>query len=86
VQDYKKFTAPFVAFGANAITAYILADFIPHYLSKISGDAKGNPFYHAFFISFLSPVNASLASAIFIVLVIWLVMWILYKRKIIIKV
>lgn len=86
VQGYKKFTPPLVAFGANAITAYILADFIPHYLSMIRGNAKGDPFYHSFFRSFLSPINASLASAIFIVLIIWGVMWILYKRKIIIKV
>src|ERR1700744_2204543 len=41
VQGYKRFTPFFVAFGANAITAYILADFIPHYLSMIRGDAKG---------------------------------------------
>ena len=38
VQGYKRFTPFFVAFGANAITAYILADFIPHYLSMIRGD------------------------------------------------
>jgi predicted acyltransferase len=86
VQGHKKFTAPIVAFGANAITAYILADIIPHYLSMIRGDAKRNPFYHTFFMSFLSPVNASLANAIFIVLAIWIVMWVLYLRKIIIKV
>ena len=86
VQGHKKYTAPIVAFGANAITAYILADFIPHYLGMIRGDKVGNPFYHAFFISFLSPINASLASAVFIVLSIWIVMWVLYKRKIIIKV
>ncbi|MDB5135247.1 MAG: hypothetical protein JWP37_1850, partial [Mucilaginibacter sp.] len=86
VQGHKKFTAPIVAFGANAITAYILADFIPHYLGLIKEDAKGNPFYHAFFMSYFSPVNASLASAIFIVLSIWVVMWALYKGRIIIKV
>ncbi|MGZ3749792.1 MAG: acyltransferase family protein [Mucilaginibacter sp.] len=86
VQGYKKFTPPLVAFGANAITAYILADFIPHYLGMIKGNVKGDPFYHAFFTTYFSPVNASLASAIFIVLVIWVVMWILYLRKIIIKV
>ncbi|MFI5160714.1 MAG: acyltransferase family protein [Sphingobacteriales bacterium] len=86
VQGYKRFTPFFVAFGANAITAYILADFIPHYLSMIRGDAKGNPFYHAFFTSFLSPINASLASAVFIVFAVWIVMWILYRFKIFIKV
>ncbi len=86
VQGYKRFTPPFVAFGANAITAYVLADFIPHYLGMIKGDAKGNAFYHAFFTTFLSPINASLASAIFMVFAVWVVMWILYIRKIIIKI
>ncbi|HTI57627.1 DUF5009 domain-containing protein [Mucilaginibacter sp.] len=86
VQGYKRFTWFFVVFGANAITAYVMADFVPHYLSMIRGDAKGNPFYHAFFLNFLSPVNASLASAVFIVLAVWVVMWVLYIRKIFIKI
>ncbi|MDB5154938.1 MAG: hypothetical protein JWR54_3689 [Mucilaginibacter sp.] len=84
VQGYKKFTPPLVAFGANAITAYILADFIPHYIGMIK--IHGQSIYQASFAPYFSPVNASLVSAIFIVLVIWVVMWILYKRKIIIKV
>ncbi|MBS1500929.1 MAG: DUF5009 domain-containing protein [Bacteroidetes bacterium] len=86
VQGRKKYTWFFVVFGANAITAYVMADFVPHYLGMIRGDAKGNPFYHAFFLNFLSPVNASLASAIFIVLAVWMVMWVLYRFKIFIKV
>jgi predicted acyltransferase len=84
VRGHKKFTSIFVAFGANAITAYILADFIPHYMGMIK--IGGKLIYNVFFSPYLSPVNASLAYAILVVLVIWIVMWVLYKRKIIIKV
>ena len=84
VRGHKKFTPFFVAFGANAITAYILADFIPHYLGKVS--IGGRSLYGLLFAPYFSPINASLASAIFTVFCVWIVMWILYKRKIIIKV
>jgi predicted acyltransferase len=84
VQGYKRFTSFFVPFGANAITAYVMADFIPFFLGKIKIGNGG--IYQAFFMPYLSPVNASLASAIFTVLVIWVIMWILYRFKIIIKV
>jgi len=84
VCGHKKFTSIFVAFGANAITAYILADFIPHYMGMIKiGDKR---IYDVFFSPYFSPVNASLASALFTVFCVWIVMWVLYIRKIIIKV
>lgn len=84
VRGHKKFTPPIVAFGANAITAYILADFIPHYVGKIR--LGGKSLYDILFAPYFSPINASLASAIFTVFCIWIIMWVLYKRKIIIKV
>jgi predicted acyltransferase len=84
VQGHKRFTPPIVAFGANAITAYILADFIPHYMGMIR--IGGKPMYSVLFAPYFSPINASLAYAIFVVLAIWVVMWILYLRKIIIKI
>ena len=84
VRGHKQFTPPFVAFGANAITAYILSDFIPHFVGKIK--IGGKSLYDLLFAPYFSPINASLASAIFTVFCIWIIMWILYKRKIIIKV
>lgn len=84
VQGNKRFAAPFVAFGVNAITAYILSNYIPHYLNKIRID--GQSIYQLFFAPYFSPFNASLASAIVLVLLIWVLMRILYLRKIIIKV
>jgi len=84
VKGYKKFTILFVPFGANAITAYVLSDFIPHYMNKIRiGDSS---IYQLVFAPHFSPFNASLASALALVLLIWVLMWILYLRKIIIKV
>ncbi len=84
VKGYKRFTPPFVAFGANAITAYILSDFVPHYLNKIT--IGGSSIYQLIFASHFSPFNASVIYAGVLVLLIWLLMWILYIRKIIIKV
>jgi predicted acyltransferase len=84
VQGYKRFTYFFVPFGANAITAYVLSNIIPHYVGMIKiGNAS---IYQKFFVPYFSPVNASLASAVFFVLIIWVLMWILYRRRIIIKV
>lgn len=84
VQGHKRFTYPFVVFGANAITAYVLSGFIPHYMDMIHFGGKS--IYQTFFVPYFSPVNASLASAIFTVAVLWLVMWVFYVRKIFIKI
>jgi predicted acyltransferase len=84
VQGYKRFTGFFLPFGANAITAYVLSDFIPHYVNKIK--IGGSSFYQILFEPWFSPINASLVAAIAMTLVIWVLMWILYIRKIFIKV
>lgn len=84
VQGYKRGVGFFVPFGANAITAYVLSDFVPHYYNKIT--IGGKSIYELVFVPNFSPLNASLASAIVMVLLLWVLMWILYIRKIIIKV
>lgn len=84
VQGYKRFTSFFVVFGANAITAYVMADFVPHYLGLVKIGHRS--IYELFFQPYFSPENASLVSAIFTVLAVWIVMWVLYIRKIFIKI
>jgi predicted acyltransferase len=84
VQGHKRFTYPFVVFGANAITAYVLSGFIPHYMGMIK--IGGASIYQTLFVPYFSPVNASLASAIFTVAILWLVMWLFYIKKIFIKI
>jgi len=84
IQMHGKYFKFFLPFGANAITAYVLSDFVPHYINKIKlGDSS---LYQIFFASQLPPYNASLASAIVMTLLIWVLVWILYIRKIFIKV
>jgi predicted acyltransferase len=84
VQGYKKYVSFFIPFGINAITAYVLSDFIPHYINKIR--IGGASVYQVVFEPYLSSFNASLVSAVMMTLLIWVLMRILYIRKIIIKV
>jgi predicted acyltransferase len=92
IKGYRKLIPPFVAFGRNAITTYILADLIPMGLSAITFTSDGKKtnlwsyLYNHLFVPYLSPVNASLAGGILMVLIIFLPIWILYVKKITIKV
>jgi predicted acyltransferase len=77
VQQHKWFTPPFVAFGRNAITAFVLSGAIP----KMFGGVPAS-----WFSPVLSPDNASLAAAITFVLLMFIPIWIMYKRNIIVKI
>jgi len=94
--DVKKITwwiKPFQVYGMNAITVFFLSGITGRilYLIKITDDA-GNKIsiseflFNNYFLSWLEPINASLLWAIVYVLI-WLgLMWILYAKKIFIKV
>ncbi|GAB4149657.1 MAG: lpg1661 family Dot/Icm T4SS effector [Ignavibacteriales bacterium] len=94
--DVKKVTwwiKPFHVYGMNAITVFFLSGIVGRimYMVKWTGD-DGNIvtiksyLFDNFFLSWLEPINASLAWAIVYILV-WLgLMWILYAKKIFIKV
>lgn len=93
IKGYRRWAKPFEIFGVNAIALYIGAALMADSLGliKVTGaDGSriplGSWIYENLFASWASPVNASLAFAIVFVLV-WLgLMWILYRRKIFIKV
>lgn len=92
VNNYKRATPFFVTFGMNSITAYILADIVPGIMGAIKMTYNSQPtnlygyLYQTVFVPFFTPVNASLAAGIALVLLIWLIMYPLYKYNIIIKV
>jgi predicted acyltransferase len=92
VKGHKKLIPPFLAFGRNAIAAYVLADVIPSLLSVIPASYHGQKsnvwswMYFTFFTPYLSPINASLASAILTVIIIFIPVWILYIKKITVKI
>jgi len=93
IKGYRRWAKPFEIFGVNAIALYVGAGIMADLLGliKVSGAdgtkvSLGSWIYSNLFASWASPVNASLAFAIAFVLV-WLgLMWILYRRKIFIKV
>lgn len=93
INGYRRWTKPFEIFGVNAIALYVVADLIAVLLELIKvsrpDGAKisfGSWIFENLFASWASPVNASLAFAFTFVLVCLGLMWILYRRKIFIKV
>ncbi|MFB6457880.1 acyltransferase family protein [Chitinophaga sp. Hz27] len=89
VQQRTRYLEPFVAFGRNAITAYVLSALVPKLLSSIpvgSGKSLQAWLNNDVFGNIFSPYNASLASALFLVFLIWIPIQIMYKRNIIVKI
>lgn len=88
VKGYRRWAKPFEVFGLNAIALYVVADLIAVLLDviKVGEGGLGGWIYNHVFASWASPINASLAFAICFVLVCLGLMWILYKRKIFLKV
>ena len=88
IKGYRRWAKPFEVFGLNAIALYVVADVIAVLLGTVPvGDGSlGGWIYNNVFASWASPLNASLAFAICFVLVCLALMWILYHRKIFLKV
>jgi predicted acyltransferase len=93
VLQIKWWIKPFQVYGLNAITVFFLSGIIGRllYIIKISNNGVQDISVKQFlfsnlFLSWLSPINASLLWAVSYVLI-WLgLMWILYKKNIFIKV
>jgi predicted acyltransferase len=93
IQGWKRWSKPFEVFGANAIAAYFLHVFFLKLqnLWKVPGP-DGNPipvriaFTNHVFGGWLSPQNASLGYALSYTFLWLAVFWILYHKKIFIKI
>ncbi|MBC6696515.1 acyltransferase family protein [Hymenobacter puniceus] len=89
VQNYRGWwTKPALAYGVNAITVFFLSAIVSKTLNLIKvGDVTLRAWlYNTFFTPYFSPINASLAGALVCVLI-WLgVLWVMYKKGVIIKV
>ncbi len=91
VQGRQRFIEPFVAFGSNAITIYVVSGYLPELIGSIpvtDAGAKSNLWsygYHHLFTSWLSPVNASVASALVYVAILSIPMIWMYRKKIFIR-
>jgi predicted acyltransferase len=90
----RRWALPFVAFGVNAITVFFLSGLIPRILTMINvstADGKTTGvkewLYQTLFVPFFSdPRNASLAGALTFVLIWFGILWVMYRRNVIIKV
>jgi predicted acyltransferase len=88
-----RWTKPFLVFGMNAIAAYVLSEAIADLLDNMRLTAADGQIlswqeviYERLFEPLASPANASLLYAIAYVVVCWAVMWVLYRKKIFLKV
>jgi predicted acyltransferase len=83
-----KWTSFFVVFGRNPLFIYILADILVTVFGMIPvGDTNlAGWLYRDVFGGFMNELNASLAFALFFMLVNWAVGYILDKKKIYIRV
>jgi predicted acyltransferase len=92
IKKYQRWAKPFVVFGVNAIVLFVGTGVMARSMGLIklpwgSGQISLQGWiFQKLFLSWATPINASLAYAICFILL-WLgLMWILYSRKIFIKV
>ncbi|MCY7357680.1 MAG: heparan-alpha-glucosaminide N-acetyltransferase domain-containing protein [Rudanella sp.] len=91
---YQRWSLPFVAYGVNAITVFFLSGLIPRIMTliKVSGsdgsEMGSKEYLYQTFIAplFTDPRNASLAGAVTFILIWGVILWIMYRKNIIIKV
>src|SRR3546814_7665543 len=89
VKGYRRFTTPPVVYVINAITVFFVSCLVPRMLTHIDvaeGINLRQCLYQTLYTPWLSPVNASLAWAVSYVLGWYLILWIMYRRGIVIKV
>ena len=93
VQGYKKGTTPLVVYGVNAITVFFLSGLIPRILTLIMVNMPDGTrvnsrvwMYETFYTPYFTPINASLAGAVTFILIWLLILWVMFKKDIIVKI
>ena len=93
IKGYRAWTKPFVIFGVNAIALFVGSGIMGRLLTLVkvpradgSRVALKTFLHNNLFASWASPINASLFFAIAFILVWLFLMWLLYRKKIYIKV
>jgi predicted acyltransferase len=93
LRGWKKWAAPFLVFGMNAILAYALAAIVSETSIDFEFAGSGGRaqtlhgwLYNNFFTPYANPKNASLAFAAFFVALILALLWPFYSRKIFVRI
>ena len=93
IKGYKKWTKPFVIFGVNALALFVFSGLLARIMGviKVTG-AEGTQIslqkwiFDSVFLPFSTPINASLMYAISYIFLWLFLMWLLYRKRIFIKV
>jgi predicted acyltransferase len=93
LRGWRKWATPFLVFGMNAILAYALAAIVSETSIDFEFVGSGGRaqtlhgwLYDKFFIPHANPANASLAFAVFFVVLILVPLYPLYRRKIFVRI
>ncbi len=92
VRNSRWWIKPFQVYGMNAIAVFFLSGLVGRLMYYIKVTEDGNTMdlksymFNKMYLTWLDPINASLAWAISFILVMLGLMWILYAKKIFIKV
>ena len=93
IKGYRRWAKPFIIFGVNALALFVFSGLLARIMSLIkfarADGTQGNLqtfIYEHLFASWAQPINASLAFAVAYIFL-WLgLMWLLYRKRIFIKV
>ena len=93
VKGYTRWATPFVIYGMNAITVFALSGLVAKSMGLIRFDQPDGTrlslqgvIFQNIFVPLASPINASLLYAIAFILMMFLVVWFMWKRKWFLKV
>jgi predicted acyltransferase len=93
IKGYKRWAKPFVIFGVNALALFVFSGIMARLMGMIRFTGQDGKeislqqwIFNNIYLSILSPINASLAYAIGFILFWLFLMWLLYRRRIFIKV
>ena len=94
IKGYKRWAWPFVVFGVNALALFVFSGLMARLLGmiRLAGPEEGKDIslqqwiFNNAFLTWLVPINASLAYAICFIAVWLFLMWLLYRKRIYIKV
>jgi predicted acyltransferase len=91
IREWRRWTLPWLVFGSNAITAFVLSALLSIASTNIHVTSAGRRqslhgnIYADYFLTIAQPKNASLLFAIFFVAVCFVPLWLLYWRRVFIK-
>ena len=94
IKGYRKWAKPFVIFGVNALALFVFSGLMAKLLGiiKFTAGAEGKPvslqkwIFDSLYLPIASPINASLMYAISFILLWLFLMWLLYRKRIFIKI